>query len=133
MSKAIVTTKRLITYIRRNPGLTCCQLTKLLRPVEALTIYTSASFSKRLLKLVNQKRISRVLGHAVHSDKIKAWRFYDNSLFKEAPSAAAAVFTYADGRNAWMQKFESAKPDKTRRAKGGKRIRPGWAGSGRYF
>jgi hypothetical protein len=67
--------EKLVTYIRRNPGLTCCQLVKLLRGNTA-TRYTVCSFSSRLHRLANNGDIQRVQGCAVHSDKIKAWRYF---------------------------------------------------------
>lgn len=74
-SMTIVSKRKLVNYIRRNPGLTTVQLCNLLRGANK-TRYTKTHFNSRLVKLVKQGLIVRVKKNASNSDTAKAWRHY---------------------------------------------------------
>lgn len=90
-NKTIVSTKRLLNYIRRNPGLTTCQLTLLLRR-KTITHYTASAFSQRLYILTQKGKVYRILRNAANSDGFhQAWRHYSpliaKKILKEYPDA----------------------------------------------
>lgn len=73
--KPIVSTNKILIYIRRNPGLTAHQLYRLVRPYNKVRRGQTTMGSK-LYKLVKKGLLTRVQGGHATSDKLKAWRYY---------------------------------------------------------
>ena len=69
MKVRVLSAKRLILYVKRNPGLTATQYGRLLNK-------PFGTISSALYILVRSCKLSRYEGQGATQDKQKSWRYY---------------------------------------------------------